>query len=143
LGIFPERNISVNDKVLVYFKGELGSQFYCRVRGADANQTDYETCQSPYTILPKSALGRQLTVDLAAVDNAGNVFEASAEVKLGSGSYYPSYSDRLESYNKTTLSQLPEACEDHKDLFAAVAIAGFALFAILAVIFPLIIMSRM
>jgi hypothetical protein len=83
LGIFPERNISVNDKVLVYFKGELGSQFYCRVRGADANQTDYETCQSPYTILPKSALGRQLTVDLAAVDNAGNVFEASAEVKLG------------------------------------------------------------
>ena len=51
-----------------------------------SNPADYETCQSPYVVLPAPAVARsgsQFIVGVAAVDKAENVFATFTEVKQG------------------------------------------------------------
>ncbi|XP_062519241.1 uncharacterized protein LOC134194330 [Corticium candelabrum] len=149
LGVFPESKPSIQDSVKIYFQGEIGSQSFCRIAqqfGVTSVDFNYETCQSPYIVKPADPgvqTGGSLVVALRSIDKAGNVYETQETVFQGAGEDYPSFSNRLKDHENKTLAHLPQTCPDNDDIFAALAIAGFALFAILAVVFPLVIMSRM
>ena len=51
--------------------------------------------------------------------------------------------EKQDKFRQSTDLNPPEDCPNYDTIIAAVAIAGFAIFAILAVVCPLVILSRM
>eukprot|EP00118_Oscarella_pearsei_P024876 m.307000 g.307000 ORF g.307000 m.307000 type:complete len:1380 (+) comp41805_c0_seq1:185-4324(+) len=144
--IFPGINASMNENVTIAFSGDLGGQFYCRISeryGKQNPSPDFIPCQSPYTFTPGPQGEREpgpFIAEVRVIDRAGNQFQDKFIVDLKNTRTFSEA--QAEFYRQTDLNP-PEDCANHDTIIAAVAIAGFAIFAILVVVFPLVILSKM
>ncbi|XP_065845245.1 uncharacterized protein [Oscarella lobularis] len=144
--VFPSINVSMNDNVTIAFAGELGSQFFCRIKKRyDVKNTepDFFSCESPYTFVPGPKEEREpgpFVAEIRVLDRAGNQRIVDVTVNLRNSD---TFVEKQDKFRQSTDLNPPEDCPNYDTIIAAVAIAGFAIFAILAVVCPLVILSRM